>query len=69
MILRSTLSFETSPPPYESMNTVRNFEDGTDEEMSLSGYWKLRDGSTRRLGGNRRAQMEPVPAVSLIGGG
>ena len=43
--VRLILSFDTSPPPYESMKTVRHFDVGSDDEISLSGYWNEHDGS------------------------
>jgi len=33
--------------------------------MSLSGYWKEREGRTRRDGGSRRAQMCPSPGMLM----
>lgn len=63
--VRLILSFDTSPPPYESMKTIRHFDAGSDDEISLSGYWNEHDGSTWRDGGSSRAQRRPVPAAAL----
>lgn len=45
---------------------MRHFDDGTEEEMSLRGYWNVSDGRTRRAGGRRRAQITPWPGALLI---
>jgi hypothetical protein len=63
---RFTWSFDTSPPPYERMNTVRHLDDGTEELISFSGYWKLSCGSESRAGGSSRARMWPRPTVLLL---